>query len=82
MQIKRVAVKAHIPAVLFEIIRRHLAGCAGMLLPEWDRAERDKLPVSLMEMFAWALDGWAALVFAAVWESSLCVSTKTTVAGV
>lgn len=76
------AVKEHIPAVLFEIIRRHLGGCVGMWLLEWDRAQRDKLTVSLMEMFAWALDGWAALVFAAVWKSSLCVSTKTTVAGV
>lgn len=60
------AVKAHIAAGLFEIIRCHLAGCVGVWLLEWDGAERDKLTVSLLEMFAWALDGWAALVFAAV----------------
>lgn len=76
------AVKANIPAVLFEITRRHSAGCVGVWLLEWDRVEHDKLTVSLMETFAWALDGWAALVFAAVWKSSLSVSTKTTVAGV
>lgn len=59
------AVKANVPAVPFEIAARHSAACVGVWLPEWDGAGWDKLRVSLMEMFAWALDGWAALVFAA-----------------
>lgn len=52
MQIKRIAVKASIPAVPFEITRRHSAGCVGVRLPERDGEEHHKLAVSLMEMFA------------------------------
>lgn len=76
------AVKGNVPAVLFEITRRHSAGCVGVQLLEWDGVLRYKLTVPLMEMFAWALDGWEALVSAPVWESFLSVPTKSTVAGV
>lgn len=43
---------------LSRLCRRVIAGMAP-------RAERDKLALSLMEMFAWALDGGAPLVFVA-----------------
>lgn len=73
-QIKRTAVKENIPAVLFEITRRHSAGCVGVWLLEWGRAGCDKLIGSLMEMFAWALDGWAPLVFCrSLKEFPICV---------